>query len=203
MTQEETDMSDWTIKVQFPTDRWQTGTVALVNAQGKTAAGPFKSLGKASNAAAAAHLNPARDPLQPFGDTPTGGYRVVQTIATGAGTNYPAYNYGASGAIVLDPVSGDAVTAKANGRRGLLIHGGAPGTGGRLRATHGCIRLSDGDMAALIAAIGTATTNPIARRCEAITLSVIVGDPADDTAGPGMDDPPPGIDDLLNSPPLP
>lgn len=196
-------MPDVTIKIDFTADRWQTGTLSLVDKNGATLAGPFRTLGKADNANAAAKGNPTRNPLRRWGDTPTGTYRVVRLQSSGPGTNYPAYNYGPDAVIVLDPLSGDALTAKQNGRTGLLIHGGAPGENGRLRATHGCIRLSNADMAALLLALRAASNNATQFRCEAIDVSVTVGEPSDDTAGPDMSDPPPGIDDLIAPLPFP
>ncbi len=196
-------MSTLTIKVEFTADRTQTGTLRLVNAANATVEGPFRALGKADNATAAANGNPSRNPLRRYGDTPNGAYRVVRLAPSGPGTSYPANSYGTAGLIVLDPQSGDALTAKQNGRTGLLIHGGAAGTGGRLRATHGCIRLSNADMAALVQAIRAASNSATQLRCEALDLSVTVGDPADDDAGAGMSDPPPGIEGLLAPVPLP
>ncbi len=53
-------------------------------------------------------------------------------------------------------MSGEAELAKANGRTGLLIHGGALGTtpmGQFLRSTNGCFRMDDRDIKAFIDAI--------------------------------------------------
>jgi hypothetical protein len=68
--------------------------------------------------------NPIRSTVLPYGDTPTGGYRVPGLEATGNGTNRSAPSYGPNGAIRLNPVSGDALTAAGIGRQYLLIHGG-------------------------------------------------------------------------------
>jgi len=62
-----------------------------------------------------------------------------------------------NGALRLSPVSGNAQVAETTaGRQGLLIHGGSTGStgywrgGNELRATHGCVRLRNEDMAALV-----------------------------------------------------
>lgn len=196
-------MPTLTIRVDFTADRWQTGTLRLVDEHGATLAGPFRALGKSDGGVATANYNPSRDSRRRYGDTPTGGYRVAGIRASGAGTGLPASSYGPEAVIVLDPQSGDALTAKQNGRTGLLIHSGDPGAGGRLRATHGCIRLSNADMALLLKALREASDNASQFRCEALDLSVTVGDPIDDTASPGMADPPPGIDSMLTPIPLP
>jgi lipoprotein-anchoring transpeptidase ErfK/SrfK len=62
--------------------------------------------------------------------------------------------YGPHGWITLNPVAGQALEAKRNGRFGLLIHGGAPGAGGALRPTFGCLRLTNGDMRGLMEIVG-------------------------------------------------
>lgn len=49
---------------------------------------------------------PGVDPLQPFGDTPTGSYRIANIVANGAGTTRTVAQYGKSGADVLDPTGG-------------------------------------------------------------------------------------------------
>jgi hypothetical protein len=99
---------------------------------------------------------------------------------------------------VLRPTGGQALTSATNGRVGLLIHGGAPGTGGRLRATHGCIRLSDKDQAGLMAAIAAAGQDARFNRCELVQLAASIGPPGDPESGDDAGDPPPGIQELLN-----
>ena len=116
---------------------------------------------------------------------------------TGDGTVYSKRSYGPHAAIVLNPTSGDALTAKNRGRTGLLIHSGAPGASGKLRATHGCIRLSDEDMASLLQAIDQAGDDEKQLICKAVRISVVVGKPVDEGAGNDESDPPPNILDLL------
>lgn len=184
------------INVQLPLDRTKAGTVTLKNAAGQTLAGPFEALGKADNLTAAGHGNPARDPLKPYGDTPAGTYEVPRLVSTGAGTAYGPDSYGPNGALVLKPVGGDALTAAANGRVGLLVHSGKIGAGNKLRPTHGCVRLRNGDMKSLVDAI-QAASGASGVRCEVVRVSVIVGtDPAPDE-GTDAGDPPPNMLELI------
>lgn len=58
----------------------------------------------------------------------------------------------------MEPIGGDALTAKSNGRVGLLIHAGRHAFSSivnakALKPTNGCIRMLDFDMAGLILAI--------------------------------------------------
>jgi len=147
------------IRVSLPNDRLRTGTVELVDTgTGLRVADPFPGLGRAARNTARAHQNPSGSSTMPFGDTPLGGYKIPRVLKTGAGTSHPANIYGSVGAIVLDPVSGDAQLAEANGRTGLLIHAGRQVASptplpGHLMVTNGCVRMLEGDLAALIKAM--------------------------------------------------
>lgn len=148
-----------TIKVVLPTDRTKTGTLALVDPiTGLALFGPVPVLGRAARNAASAHGNPSANSLKPYGDTPTGTYDVARIVANGDGTTRPVEVYGQSGSIVLDPTGGDALTAKRNGRVGLLIHSGRHAFSSAvdaraLKPTNGCIRMLDFDVAQLVTAI--------------------------------------------------
>ena len=193
---------DLVIRVEMSTDRDQIGSLSLETAGGRRLAGPFSAYGRSDNRAAGAHGNPTRDPVRPFGDTPTGSYAVPRAVATGPGTAYVPRSYGPNGALVLKPTGGQAAQAAANGRVGLLIHGGDPGTAGRLRATHGCIRLSNADMAALMAAIISAGENARFQRCDITRINATVGPVGDIVSGEDVGDPPPGIEALLGNGPI-
>ncbi|WP_376702504.1 L,D-transpeptidase [Mesorhizobium sp. ISC25] len=197
-----TSGADLVIKVNLPLDRTKTGTLSLEAADGSLLVSDLDVLGKADNQKAISVGNVNREPTLPFGDTPEGTYSVPRLTATGDGTNYSTHSYGPNGAIVLKPESGQAKQADANNRIGLLIHGGDLGGGGKLRATHGCLRLSNDDMAKLIQAIGNAGNNTTFNRCEIVRVSVLVGGDAEEGAGDDEMDPPPGIGDLLNPIPI-
>lgn len=193
---------DLVIRVEMSTDRDQIGSLFLETASGRRLAGPFPAYGRSDNRTADAHGNRARDPTRPFGDTPTGTYEVPRAVATGPGTAYVPRSYGPNGALVLKPMSGQAAQAAANGRIGLLIHGGDLSSAGKLRATHGCVRLSNGHMAALMAAIMTAGENARFQRCDITRINATVGPVGETTSGEDVGDPPPGIEALLGTGPI-
>lgn len=144
------------IRVQLPNDRYKTGELRVMDPiTGGTLYGPVPVLGRAARDDAAAHQNPDRDAVLPFGNTPLGGYKVSAILANGPGTPRDIVKYGPNGSIVLDPESGPALTAKNNGRTGLLIHGGRQTANptplpSHLKPTNGCIRILDGDLKRLI-----------------------------------------------------
>ena len=91
---------------------------------------------------------------------------------------WPQKSYGPNGAIRLKALGGDALMAESLGRSGLLIHGGTTGTEkywrgkGALRATHGCIRLSNKDVKKLMELIYGARYSDNACNLVDITISV-------------------------------
>lgn len=133
------------IKVELFPDRTQVGRLTLLSDEGQTICGPFPALGLADSAAALKHRNPNRDSLLPYGDTPLGTYSfsVVRPLT-------PKHAYGPHGAIAIRATGGAALIAQRNQRSGLLIHSGDAGKNNSLRPTHGCIRLFDDDMKALL-----------------------------------------------------
>ncbi|MGA7410622.1 MAG: L,D-transpeptidase [Bryobacteraceae bacterium] len=110
----------------------------------------------------------ARDPTQPFGDTPTGRYAIVELVNHTPGETR-VHTYGAHPSILLDPLSGQALRAKQNGRTGLMVHGGAPPATGGLRPTNGCVRLSEDDQGSLV---------PLIQAVALKSISVSITEPA-------------------------
>ena len=114
--------------------------------------------------------------LQVSGNTPTGSYRATRTVSTEA---WNQSSYGPSGAIRLDPIGGNAVTS---GRSGILIHGGSPGGSGywrgagELRATHGCLRLSNADVAQLARTLSEGHADPAHNQSAPYIVQVTVKD---------------------------
>lgn len=136
------------ILVRLAPERRRCGTLAVFDDAGTPVYAPFAVAGLASTQAAQAHGNPSRNPLLPYGDTPKGTYRASPLLPG----EFPASpELGNVGAILLEPVGGDAALAEANGRFRLLIHGGASGSGGGLRASAGSLRVSDEALAILLA----------------------------------------------------
>ncbi len=145
-----------TIRVQLPNNRDKTGTLELIDpVTGLPLAGPFPVLGRAALNTAENNGNSNADSLKPFGHTPLGGYRVERIQSNGDGTSRPIEVFGSTGSIVMEPTSGDAATAKANGRVGLLIHAGRQPNSptplpSHLKNTNGCLRMLEGDLSDLI-----------------------------------------------------
>lgn len=131
------------IWIEVTSDRTKPGTLSVYRGIERIA-GPFRCLAKSDNTAAAQAGNPTRDPLKRMGDAPLG--RSSLTLCA-PGT--PERSYGPGKRYLLTGATGDALTAKKNGRQGIMIHGGALNANGSLRPTHGCIRVDDSTMAIL------------------------------------------------------
>jgi hypothetical protein len=172
------------IRISLPEDRDYAGWLEVVEANGRVVLGPFPAAGRAHDETAAKHGNAPRNPLLPYGDTPTGVYAVRGVVATGPGAALKADVYGANSVVRLEPISGPAALADAHGRFRLFIQGG--GGDERLAATAGAVRLFDGDQKRLVALIAL-----LAERisCEIVT-TVSRGAAVDLTRSPAGDDPP-------------
>lgn len=148
------------ILIRLPKNRQWPGTLQLIGDDGVELL-RGNALGRADQAAAVKSGNPSRNPLKAFGDTPAGQYLGALL----AGCLQPERSYGSFPPISLSPVSGQALQAKLNGRRGLLIHSGDLGQQGGLRPTHGCVRIHPATHQALVEALG-------ARKQTALTVSI-------------------------------
>jgi hypothetical protein len=157
------------IIIRLPAQRDYAGQLELQGPGGRTLAGPFDVCARADDAVARNHQNPGRNPLLPFGDVPLGGYRVVQILDSGAGTPYPAEEFGSAGIVLLQPQSGDAILADANGRFGFFIQGGRLSRKGALRPTEGSLRLADRDLRSLLSALRK--LGPVDCACVAVRLT--------------------------------
>jgi hypothetical protein len=135
---------------RLPLNRWYPGVLMVEDDGGSIILGPFSCRGKADNGDAVAHGNPQRYPTLPYGDHPYGGYHValVQKDKPTAHTYGPYF-------LLLDPVSGDALKGKQNGRTGIALHGGDLSDQdipyGPLRATDGCLRTTNEAISAIAA----------------------------------------------------
>jgi len=139
--------------VELLHDRRHCGGISLINAAGRKICGPFPVAARSSDNLAIANGNPQRDPLLRFGDTPTGRYVIRRFAKSGKGTKFPASRFGPHGLIVMEPVSGDAACADANGRFHFLIIGGDLSPDRKLRSTAGSLRLRNDHMRSLIKAL--------------------------------------------------
>ena len=140
------------VEITLPKDRSTVGKLQAFDDAGQSALGPVNCLGRADSTDAKLHGNPQRDSLRSFGDTPTGGYRIAQLVSH-QHSESDVHTYGTYPAVLLDPTAGDALKAKQNGRFGLMIHGGAPSASGKLRPTHGCVRLAENDQRDLVSIV--------------------------------------------------
>ncbi len=119
-------------------NRLAEGTLWVTNDEDALLLGPVRARGEADNSGAAAHGNPIEDPTKAYGDHPGGLYRILLVLRHPS----PEHSYGPA-FLKLDPVSGEALTAKQNGRSGFGIHGGDFHQDGRLRETYGCLRVEN------------------------------------------------------------
>jgi hypothetical protein len=144
-------------------------------------AGPFRVAGRCADSIAQEHGNPSRAPTLPYGDPPTGQYKVKAVATCGTGSRYRSDLHGRAGAIVLLPLAGEAALADANGRFEILIHGGTLSPDGRLRAGGGHFRVSDQDLAALVAQVQQANGDVLAD-CREVKAPVKDAEPVADEA---------------------
>jgi hypothetical protein len=110
------------ISVQLTADRTVGGFLLLYDGGGNQVGNGLSVLGKAAINDASAQGNPFCDPTMIYGDTPAGTYNFIGITDFGPPYDNP-HSYGINGVIKMDPATGDAATAKANGRTGILIHG--------------------------------------------------------------------------------
>lgn len=144
-------------------DRVAAGTISA----DEPIVAPARCFADADSAAAAAHGNPTEDPTKPYGDHPFGLYSVIAVVWSESAIEQKTYG---PVRLLLDPIAGDALIAKGNGRVGLCIHGGATNERGELRATHGCLRVDDDTAVALAEAVQTELSagRSVGYACEAI-----------------------------------
>jgi hypothetical protein len=151
--------------IVVPKERRSCGRAVLLGNDGSTLAGPLRVLATASLWAARRHGNEKCDWHKPFGHAPVGVYVIAGSLPPGVVPRPKRWRrFGVLGALVLQPVAGDALEAAKGGRRRFLVHGGAEDRRGRLRPTFGGIRLSDPDLGVLLRAVNDANTahDPVA-----------------------------------------
>ena len=149
------------ILIELGPDRDRLGALSALDVSGKTVLGPFPVAARASDALANRQGNPRRDPLFPYGDTPTGSYVIRQLMRSGNRTAFPVAQFGPYGVIVLEGISGDAALAEANGRFHVLIEGGKPANADTLAATAGALRLRNEHQRALMALLRKAACTTV------------------------------------------
>ncbi len=136
------------IEIRIPANRNLRGVLRLIDERGVTVF-TCPALAKADNARARREGNPSRDPLKRFGDTPLGTWEG--RIGPRFSKPEDVRTYGVHRVITLRATGGDALVAAKKGKRsGIWLHGGAPGIGGILRPTFGCVRVADDHMGAIL-----------------------------------------------------
>jgi len=141
------------IHIVLPTNRSLCGNLTLLADDGSVICGPFAVAGRSSDALAAAHGNASRRSTLPYGDTPTGEYRVSKVAFFDPGEAEASGRRGEPGELLIDPTAGDAAIAEANGRYCFRVRGGRPGPDGSFLSTAGALRMDDDDLAKLLDAL--------------------------------------------------
>lgn len=191
------------VVIRLPNNRNNPGTLRIFDSNGMAVTPAVPALGRAGSDVGPKqgyYDNLNLNPLKKYGHTPRGEYIVESIEPSGPNTKFPEKSYGRFGVIRLKAVSGEALAAQINGRTGILIHAGDPGNFNGLRATGGCIRVSNDDMRMLM------TTIEILERIEGetagsqcsidtgIEVSVVPVDPI--VNDPNIVDPPPPKDTI-------
>ena len=111
--------------------------------------GPVRCRGEADSGNAAKFKNILEDPTRVAGDHPFGVCRVVDIVTIQPADTKGGRTYGPF-FVRLHPVSGEAWTARQQGREGIGLHGGDLGPAGELRATFGCLRLDNASLVQVV-----------------------------------------------------
>jgi len=144
------------IVVLVPQTRKLCGRLAMLSGKGEPLLGPLRVLARASRRIGRLHGNPTCARSLTFGDPPAGSYAVAGSFPPDTLHPRRPRRFGRLGALLLEPRTGEAREAFANGRRLIMLHGGPRDRAGRLRPTRGGLRLADGDLAALFRALNAA-----------------------------------------------
>ena len=133
-----------TLNIQVPQSRDSCAVAVLRDGTKTLLTG--HAAATATPAIAAAHGNPACDPLRVWGHPPTGTYQILTHRAA---KKEQAAEYGMH-LLLFEPRSGQASSAEPYGRLGLLVYGGPPDREKRLRRTQGGVRLSNEMLSATV-----------------------------------------------------
>lgn len=145
----------------LPQDREAEGSLWVID-NSRLIFGPVRCRGEADNTGAQKANNVQEDPTQSYGDHPYGVSRIAAIIRDPK----PVDTYGPA-FISLNPVSGEAWQGRINDRKGIGIHGGKLGPNGMLRATYGCLRMTNEDLVKLVELIEPHLAEGIFYECAA------------------------------------
>ncbi len=170
--------------IAVPPARDACGRAVLLGDDGATRMASFRVLATASRRVARRHDNPDRDRMRAFGHPPSGTYVVAGSLPPSFHQRRRPKRFGRLGALLLEPLAGEALAAKGSGRRLFVLHGGPQDAQGRLRPTRGGLRVSDADLVALFDAMerGQAEGDPL-RTVEVVDLALAPSPAAVDAPG--------------------
>jgi L,D-transpeptidase catalytic domain len=152
----------WSINVVVNTDN-RTATFYVYDKNGKYVTS-YEAKAKGSS----------RDRLATNGDTPHGTYSIGDWMP--AGENQSAKDkssFGPNPRLVINPESGEAKEAADNDRGDFRVHGGDKNADGSLKSTHGCVRLSNDDMANLYSTTQTMEQNDSEEKPTTLTVKTV------------------------------
>lgn len=140
------------LSIQVPRARTRTATATLRDGSKTLLTG--HAAASATPAIATLNSNATCDPLRPWGHPPTGNYQILDMRPA---KKEQAAEYGMH-ILLFEPRSGQALSAEAHGRLGLLVYGGPPGCDKYLRTTQGGVRLSNEMLSAVVKKLGRGLT---------------------------------------------
>ncbi len=166
-------MPDIDLQLLLSRNRNYSGLLLVKERSSGKVLGQFEALGRGSQGAGDTQM-------VVNGNTPTGSYRVSRLEDS---AQWNQSSYGPNGVLRLEPVSGNALAAEQMaGREGLLIHGGSLGGAGywrgtdELRATHGCVRVSNESMRTLNQLLFESTQDNGKMQCTPVDVRLNVSD---------------------------
>jgi hypothetical protein len=109
------------------------------------------------------------DPLKPFGNTPTGEYRIDGFAPTN-NRRYDSKRFGKNFVIQMTPSSGEAKQAAAERGSTIRIHAGRGRSDGSLAWTQGCLRVHEETILELYDAVKR--HNALPRSCQVLAVTV-------------------------------
>lgn len=136
------------LNIQVPESRSATALATLRDGNKTLLTG--HAAASATVAIASANGNPSCDPLRIGGHPPVGHYQLLDKRPA---KKEQAAEYGMN-ILLFEPRSGQASSAEAYGRLGLLVYGGPPGRDKLMRRTQGGLRLSNDMLSAVVKKLG-------------------------------------------------
>ena len=140
------------LNIQVPRARTRTATATLRDGSKILFTG--QAAASATPAIANLNGNATCDPLRLRGHPPIGNYQILDMRPA---KKEQTAEYGMH-ILLFEPRAGQALSAEAHGRLGLLVYGGPPGRDKYLRTTQGGVRLSNEMLSAVVKKLGRGLT---------------------------------------------